>query len=83
MLESLREKAESALDMEENKLQITAVSANFTKLEELVNKIDARVKIMADKQSSLSLDFTDIQMQQTKLEKKAGKQEGRIEALEE
>ena len=83
MLESIRGKAESALDMEENKLQITAVSANFTKLEELVNKIDARVKIMADKQSSLSLDFTDIQIQQTKLEKKAGKHEGRIEALEE
>ena len=50
MLESLREKAESALDLEENKLQITAVSAGFTKLEELVNKIDSRVKLMADKQ---------------------------------
>ena len=50
MLESIRQNAESALDLAENKLQITNVSANFTKLDELVNKIDARIKLMADKQ---------------------------------
>ena len=50
VLSNIRGQAESALDLAENKLQITAVSANFTKLEELVNKIDQRVKILADKQ---------------------------------
>ena len=60
---------------------IKSISGNISNIEELVNVIDNRMKMLAAKQKSMSINFTDFSVQQTKLEKKFAKQEKRIDLL--
>ena len=50
-----------------------SMSGNINNLEELVGVIDNRLKLLASKQKSLALNLSDMQVQQSKVEKKLTK----------
>ena len=48
---------------EEHKVMIRSISGNINNIEELVNVIDNRMKMLAGKQKSMSINFSDFQVQ--------------------
>ena len=62
-MKEIRESGESMRSEEEHKVMIRSISGNINNIEELVNVIDSRMKMLAAKQKSMSINFSDFQVQ--------------------
>ena len=68
-----KERAESRVNADDHRVMMKSMSGNINNLEELVGVIDNRLKLLASKQKSLALNLSDMQVQQSKVEKKLTK----------
>ena len=59
----LSQHADSRIDDDEQKELMKSVSGNLHNIEELVGIIDTRMKMLASKQKSMTINFSDLQVQ--------------------